>query len=138
MRQLIHNRPRLSKTAKFPNFGNMRKPPIHQSFYNAFRGIFVMLASERNFQIEFAALLINLVLIVLLKVEPLEAAVIVLTCAAVLSAEILNTAAEKICDIIQPEYDERIKFIKDVSAGAVLILTVASLMVGVVVYYPYL
>lgn len=116
----------------------MRKPPIHRSFYNAFRGIFVMLKSERNFQIEFAALLVNVVLIYALNVERTDAAIILLTCAVVLSAEILNTGIEKICDMVQPDYDDRVRFIKDIAAGAVLILTIAAMIIGVLVYYPYL
>lgn len=96
-----------------------------------------MLRTERNFQIEVFALIINLFLIVFLQLSQYDAAVILMSCFAVLSAEILNTAIEKICDIIQPEYDERIKFVKDISAGAVLILAISSVFVGVLVYSKY-
>ena len=96
-----------------------------------------MLRTERNFQIEVFALIINLFLIVFLQLSQYDAAVILMSCFAVLSAEILNTAIEKICDIIQPEYDGRIKFIKDISAGAVLILAISSVFVGVLVYSKY-
>ena len=81
----------------------MRKPPVHKSFFNAFRGIFLMLRSERNFQIEVLALITNLFLIVFLGLNQNDAAIILLTCFAVLSAEILNTAIEKVCDMLQPE-----------------------------------
>jgi len=57
---------------------------------------------------------------------------------AVLSAEIFNTAIEKICDIVQPEFDQRIGFIKDISAGAVILMTVSSVIVGVVIYWKYI
>ena len=55
----------------------------------------------------------------------------------ILSIEALNTVAEKICDIINPEYDSRIKLIKDISAGAVSFAVISSLMVLVIIYYPY-
>lgn len=97
-----------------------------------------MLRSERNFQIEVLALILNLGLIVFLKLAPNDAAIILLTCFAVLSAEILNTAIEKVCDMVQPEYDERVKFIKDISAGAVLILAIAAVFVGILVYSKYI
>ena len=116
----------------------MRKPPVHKSFFNAFRGISLMLRSERNFQIEILALVINLGLIVFLKLSPTDAAIVLLTCFFVLSTEIVNTAIEKICDIVQPEYDERVKFIKDISAGAVLILSIAAVFVGILVYSKYI
>ena len=115
----------------------MRKPPLQKSFFNAFRGIFLMLMSERNFQIEFAAFLINLVLIFILKLSDTDSALILICCFSVLCAEIFNTAIEKICDIVQPEYDERIKFIKDIAAGAVLILAIAAVFVGILVYWKY-
>ena len=97
-----------------------------------------MLRSERNFQIEVLALIINLLLIVYLKVTELEAALILVVSFSVLSLEILNTCVEKICDIIQPEFDERIKIIKDMAAGSVFLMAMASVVVGVLIYSKYL
>lgn len=97
-----------------------------------------MLRSERNFQIEVLALIINLLLIVYLKVTELEAALILVVSFSVLSLEILNTCVEKICDIIQPEFDERIKIIKDMAAGSVFLMAMASVVVGVSIYSKYL
>lgn len=116
----------------------MRKPPFHKSVGNAIRGVIWMLKSERNFQLEVLALAINLFLIVLLKLDTFDAALILMVCFAVLSLEILNTCVEKICDIIQPEFDERIKVIKDIAAAAVLLMAFASVLVGVLVYWKYL
>lgn len=116
----------------------MRKPPFHKSVANALKGVIWMLKSERNFQIEVFALLINLFLIVYLRLDSIDTALILIVCFAVLSIEILNTAIEKVCDIIQPEFDERIKIIKDISAGAVILMTIASVAVGILVYWKYL
>lgn len=116
----------------------MRKPPIHKSFWNAISGLVWMLKSERNFQIEIFALLINLFLIVFLKVSSLDAAIILAVSFLVLSLEILNTGIEKICDIIQPEFDERIKIIKDIAAGAVFLMAVGSVAVGILIYWKYI
>ena len=116
----------------------MRKPPIHKSFGNAIKGAVWMLRSERNFQIEVLALIINLLLIVYLKVSELEAALILVVSFSVLGLEILNTCVEKICDIIQPDFDERIKIIKDMAAGSVFLMAMASVVVGVLIYSKYL
>ncbi|SEW07438.1 diacylglycerol kinase (ATP) [Chryseobacterium wanjuense] len=115
----------------------MRKPPIHKSFFNAFRGVFLMIKHERNFQIELLAFFVNLFLIFYLKLSAIDTILILIASFGVLSAEIFNTAIEKICDIIQPEFDKRIGFIKDISAGAVLLMTAASVVVGVLVYWKY-
>lgn len=116
----------------------MRKPPLHKSFLNAFRGVFVMIKTERNFQIELFAFLINVFLIFYLKLSGTDTAIILITSFAVLSAEIFNTAIEKICDFIQPEYDKRIGFIKDISAGAVVLMAISSILIGILVYWKYL
>lgn len=97
-----------------------------------------MLKSERNFQIEVFALFINLFLIVYLKVTELESSIILMVCFSVLSLEILNTCVEKICDIIQPDYDDRIKIIKDIAAGSVVLMAIASVIIGVLIYSKYL
>ena len=116
----------------------MRKPPIHRSFWNAISGVLWMLKSERNFQIEVFALLINLFLIVILKVSSVDAAIIIAVSFTVLGLEILNTCVEKICDIIQPDFDQRIKIIKDMAAGSVFLMAMASVVVGVLIYSKYL
>ncbi|WP_375182237.1 diacylglycerol kinase family protein [Chryseobacterium sp.] len=100
----------------------MRKPPVHKSLRNAFRGVFLMMKHERNFQLEFAAFLVNLFLIFYLNLSSTDTILILMVSFGVLTTEILNTAIEKICDFVQPEFDKRIGFIKDISAGAVVLL----------------
>ena len=87
---------------------------------------------------QYHLLLPNLFLIVFLKLNTVDAAIILIVSFAVLSLEILNTAIEKVCDIIQPEFDLRIKVIKDISAAAVVLMALASVVVGVLVYWKYL
>ncbi|HCO85636.1 MAG TPA: diacylglycerol kinase, partial [Arenibacter sp.] len=54
----------------------------------------------------------------------------------VLGIEGLNTAVEKIADFVQPEFDEKIGFIKDVSAGAVMLVSIAASIIGLIIYIP--
>ncbi|KIA90537.1 diacylglycerol kinase family protein [Kaistella jeonii] len=116
----------------------MRKPPFYKSFLNSISGVFWMLKSERNFQLEILGLILNLFLIVFLKLNATDTALILIVSFAVLSLEILNTAAEKICDVVQPEFDERIKIIKDISAGAVVLMSFAAICTGILVYWKYI
>lgn len=115
----------------------MRKPPIHKSFLNAFRGLFLMIKSERNFQIELLAFFINLSLIFYLKLSSIDAILILIVSFGVLIAEIFNTAIEKICDIVHPEFDRRIGFIKDIAAAGVVLMAIVSVIVGILVYWKY-
>lgn len=54
-----------------------------------------------------------------------------------LIAEVLNTAVEALCDYIQPEYDERIKVVKDIAAGAAMIAIMIWYAVLLVVVYEF-
>jgi diacylglycerol kinase len=47
----------------------------------------------------------------------------------VMSLEVVNTVVENICDIIDPEYNPKIKLIKDLSAGAVLVASLVWLII---------
>ena len=115
----------------------MRKPPLQRSFANAARGIVWIFRNERNFQIEFLALLANIFLIFYFQVSTAEAAIIILVCFTVLSLELLNTCIEKICDVVQPEFDIRIKIIKDVAAGSVFLMAIAAIIIGLLIYPKY-
>lgn len=54
----------------------------------------------------------------------------------VMTAEALNTAIEKLTDYIQPEYDKKIGFIKDIAAGAPAIAAIIAVIIGVLIYLP--
>ncbi len=54
-----------------------------------------------------------------------------------LSIEGVNTAIEKLCDFIHPDYHKQIGFIKDISAGAVTFAAVSSAAIVLIIYYPY-
>lgn len=56
----------------------------------------------------------------------------------VLSIEGLNTAVEKIADFIHPNFHERIGFIKDIAAGAVFFAALTAIVLGLIIYIPYI
>ncbi len=62
----------------------------------------------------------------------------ILAIALVLVAEGLNTAVEKLCDFIHPDFNDRIGRIKDISAGAVTFAALAAVLVGCLIYFPKL
>ncbi|WP_419870528.1 diacylglycerol kinase family protein [Chryseobacterium sp. CT-SW4] len=116
----------------------MRKPPIHRSIFNAFKGVYLMITTERNFKIEFTAFLINIFLIFYLQLSKTDALLILMVCFGVLCVETVNTAIEKLCDIVQPDFDKRIGFIKDIAAGAVALMTFLSIITGICIYSSYI
>ena len=54
--------------------------------------------------------------------------------ATVLSGEAVNTAIETLCDRISKENEEKIKRIKDLAAGAVLIKAVAAIAAAIFLF----
>jgi len=116
----------------------MRKPVFQKSLKNALEGLVWILRNERNFQIEIFSLLINLFLITFLHLNAVDTALILMVCFLVLAAEIFNTCIEKICDLVKFDYDQRIKIIKDLAAGAVLVLSFLAVLIALFIYPKYL
>lgn len=116
----------------------MKKPSLVHSFRVAFRGIFYVLRRERNFQIHSLALVVNGGLIYYFPMRLVEVGIILFCCGLVMALELMNTSIEAICDYIQPNFDAKIGVIKDMSAGAVLLATLFSIVIGVLIYLPYI
>ena len=60
----------------------------------------------------------------------------VLAVSLVVGIEGANTAIEKLCDFVHPDFDKKIGFIKDVSAGDVMLVSVGAIIVGLIIYLP--
>lgn len=85
----------------------------------------------REKSLRFHAMATGFAILLLLVLQPAIYwwAIVVVTVALVVSTEMLNSAIEGMCDFVQPEYDEKIRYIKDIAAGAVLITSIGALVV---------
>ena len=106
------------------------------SFKYAFHGIFLLISREHNAWIHCAVTVCVIVAGGLLGLSTFEWIAVILCIGAVLAAEGVNSAIEALCDKVSPEYDEAIKHTKDLAAGAVLILAVMSVIVGLLIFVP--
>ncbi len=104
----------------------------------ALNGLLELIRHERNFQIHIVAFIGVLALGLFFGISSMEWVVIFLISALVMGLEAINTALEKLCDLYSTEANERIKKIKDLAAGAVLIAAVFALCIAVVVFLPYM
>lgn len=77
-----------------------------------------------------------LALAIWLKLGTVPVSILILTIGAVLAGETINTTVESIVDLLSPEYHDRAKIAKDVSAGAVLILSLAAIAIGLLILGP--
>ena len=109
------------------------------SFIYAWAGIWALLKSEQNLWIMLAIGVAVLFFAWYLDLTNLEKAILILVSAAVIAAEILNTAVEFIFDKFHPiENHEDVKIVKDIMAGLVLIWSIAAVVVGAIIFWPYL
>lgn len=109
-----------------------------RSFKYAGRGIARLIGREHNAWIHCAVAVCVIVAGGLLGLSTLEWVAVTLCIGAVLAAEGINTAIEALCDRVSPGYDEAVKHAKDLAAGAVLILAVMSVVVGLLIFVPKL
>ncbi|MBW3537936.1 diacylglycerol kinase family protein [Candidatus Parcubacteria bacterium] len=108
-----------------------------KSFYYAFVGIAYVIKYERNARIHFLMAVLALGLGVLLNVSPAELAAIFFAVIIVFVAEIINTAIEKTLDLVDSKQNPEIAIIKDMVAGAVLVASGGALIIGTVIFWPY-
>ncbi len=99
---------------------------IISSFGHAIHGVLHVLRKERNARIHLVAAFGAFGVGLLLHVTDVELAAIFFASILVFIAEVFNTAIEKTLDIIQTEHHPQIKIIKDMSAGGVLIASIAA------------
>lgn len=108
-----------------------------ESFRNAFRGLFLLLKTERNFQIHAVALVIVVLAGFYFDIHRGEWAVLLIMSAVVFGLEGVNSALEKLCDEVTLERKESIRNIKDIAAGAVLVAALIAVVVGGMVFWRY-
>lgn len=109
-----------------------------RSFKYAFHGIFLLISREHNAWIHCFATVCTITAGILLHLSPTEWIIITLCIGLVLAAEAVNSAIEALADRVSAEYDEAIKRTKDLAAGAVLLLAIASAIVGLIIFLPKL
>ena len=107
-----------------------------RSFGHALRGCAMLFGSERNARIHLVAFVLVVVAGFWFNIDRTEWMMIVLASGAVIAAEAMNTAIEGTIDLLHPQHGEKAGRIKDIAAGAVLFVTLAAIVIGVIVFYP--
>lgn len=108
-----------------------------QSFEHAFSGLKVAFHEEQSFRIQLFVAIIIIILMYAFPLHSIEKAILFLAIGAVLGLELLNSQLEGMLNMWQPSHDPRIKKIKDLSSSAVLMVSMASALVGLYIFIPY-
>ena len=109
-----------------------------QSFTHAGRGIVVYLKGTHNAWIHLAGLVIGVLLGWYFHITSTEWMFLVLCSGFVIVTEAINTAIEIDIDLTSPDYHPYAKDTKDVAAGAVLIAAITAVIVGAIIFVPYI
>ena len=102
----------------------------------AAKGFWILITSEKSI---IAQVIIGIVMTIigfLMNISATEWLFQITAIAIVLVAESLNTAIEKMADFIHPDYNTKIGFIKDISAGAAFFAAIFAVIIGLIIYIP--
>jgi diacylglycerol kinase len=114
------------------------KNSFQKSFYCALRGLSYVLKNERNFRIELIVAILVAFLAIVFNIKIWEFVVVVFLITWVLVIELVNTVVERVVDILEPRVHPYARLIKDIMAGVVLISATMSILVGGLIFSPYI
>lgn len=112
------------------------KSKFSDSLGHALDGVSYATNNERNLKIEIVFGLLVSIAGFLFSISVFEWVVIVLTIAMVITLEFVNTAIERCVDLVTTDYKDLARASKDVAAGAVLVMSLFSVIIGIIIFLP--
>ena len=116
------------------------KPQRSSNFFVSFKfageGVLHAIRTQRNFRFHLVAAVVIALFGAWLRLLCESWAILALTIGVVLVIEMVNTAAEAMVDLTTPDYHPFAKLVKDVAAGAVLVVAITAVVVGLLVLGP--
>ncbi len=110
---------------------------FHSMTY-ATRGIIYVWQHEQNFRIQCLVGIFVFALIFVFQLRRSEMIVVLLLILLVLLLELLNSAVEKLADVLKPRLSEQIEITKDIMAATVLLSSVGSFIIGLIIFLPHI
>lgn len=105
-------------------------------FRFAFNGLSQFFRTERNGRIQGIIAILVIIAGFIFHLSKVEWLAVLLCIALVLGLEMVNSAIEKLCNLVTTNYHPEIKIIKDVSAAAVLIISIISVIIAAIIFLP--
>ncbi|MFA5871521.1 MAG: diacylglycerol kinase family protein [Parcubacteria group bacterium] len=111
---------------------------LFKSFRNAGKGLKYVLKNEQNFQLEILIGILVIILMFVFSIRGWEKIALFIVIFAVLVMELINTIMERVVDILKPRVHPYAQLIKDVMAAAVLLSSIGAVVIGLLIFYPYI
>jgi len=102
----------------------------------AIRGAWLLITTEHSIMVQVGIAIIMTIVGFIIELSAIEWMFQLLAIGLVLVAESLNTGLEKLSDFVHPDYNDRIGFIKDISAGAATFAAIIAVIIGLIIYLP--
>ena len=118
------------------NANKRKKHSLASSFKFAFQGIGTAFRRERNVQIHSMISVVVIFFGLALSISRFEWIAVLLAIGGMLALEMLNTAIERTVDLYTADFHPLAKQAKDISAGAVLIFAIISVVIGLIIFVP--
>lgn len=115
-----------------------RKRTMRDSFDAAIRGIVEVLQTQRNMKFHFLAAILILIVSLFLDLTKIELIALIFAIALVLVAELINSVIELTVDLLSPEFKDKARMAKDISAGAVLLSAINAAVTGYLLFFTRL
>ncbi|MGL4335345.1 MAG: diacylglycerol kinase family protein [Turicibacter sp.] len=109
-----------------------------KSFKYATTGILTSVAVGRNIKVHYVVALLVVCSGFYFNITPIEWCLLLLVISQVITLEMINTAIERVVDLASPDYHLLAKIAKDVAAGAVLMSAAVAVIIGLIIYMPYI
>jgi diacylglycerol kinase len=111
---------------------------IRNSFRYAQRGLIHTFKTQQSFRIQIVCALVIVFFMVFFEVTTKDAIILLFAIAAVLILEIINTVFEYLTDLVNPKLQPAARVVKDTMAGAVFLASLFAVIVGGVIFWPYI
>jgi diacylglycerol kinase (ATP) len=109
-----------------------------KSFVPAFKGLFWLFKNEANAQVHLLATIVVISAGFYFKIDAKDWLFLCFAIGLVITAEALNTAIEKLVDLLHPQNHQQAGLVKDLAAAGVLIASIIAVIIAGLVFIPKL
>ena len=109
-----------------------------RSFKFAWKGIMTCAGHEQNITFHLLTALVVVMAGIFFGITRAVGLAVIICIGIVITAELFNSAIERLVDMVSPQWQSIAGEVKDIAAGAVLVTAIAAAIVGLIVFVPYL
>lgn len=111
---------------------------LFKSFKYAVKGLFLVMRDEQNFRVHIVFAVIALVFSWFYHITKIELIIVILLISTVMLMEVVNSAIERVTDVLKPRINDFVMEIKDIMAAAVMLASLVAIIVGLIIFVPYI